>query len=147
MYSKRSNVANKTPETLKYANNIRERKRTLEGVITCNQRLANQRAQICIPKEVCKLRNKKTRRCSQFVKSSCYLLNQNLQNMSSSNSPEKQDPKLPSTIVNTSTQTGNVNLNLVVKRVQGQPQSVSSDSDIEVIPPEKLIPKAVRQRN
>ena len=62
--------------------------------------------------------------------------------MSSSNSPEKQDPKLPSTIVNTSTQTGNVNLNLFVNRIQGQPPSVSSDSDIEVIPPEKIIPKS-----
>ena len=44
LYSKRSNVANKTPKTLKYPNNNHERKRSLEGVITCNQRLAIQRA-------------------------------------------------------------------------------------------------------
>ena len=61
LYSKRSNVANETPKTLKYANNNREKKRSLEGVITCNQRLANQRAHICKPKEICKLRNKKIR--------------------------------------------------------------------------------------
>ena len=93
--------------------------------MTYNQRLANQRPHICIPKEICKLRNEKIRRCSQSVKST-YVFNQNStsnRNMSSSNSPEKQDPKPQYTIVNTSTQSGNVNLNLDVNRVQGQPPS------------------------
>ena len=53
-----------------------------------------------------------------------------------SNSPEKNDPPT-SAIVNTSTNLGNVNLNVVLNRLN-QPPSVSSDSDIEMIPPEKL---------
>ena len=53
-----------------------------------------------------------------------------------SNSPEKNDPPT-SAIVNTSTNLGNVNLNVVLNRLY-QPPSVSSDSDIEMIPPEKL---------
>ena len=39
VYSMRSNVAKKTPKTLKFANNNLEGKRSLEGVMTCNQRL------------------------------------------------------------------------------------------------------------
>ena len=53
-----------------------------------------------------------------------------------SNSPEKNDPPT-SALVNTSTNLGNVNLNVVLNRLN-QPPSVSSDSDIEMIPPEKL---------
>ena len=53
-----------------------------------------------------------------------------------SNSPEKNDPPT-SAIVNTSTNSGNVNLNVVLNR-PSQPPSISSDSDIEMIPPEKL---------
>ena len=53
-----------------------------------------------------------------------------------SNSPEKNDPPT-SAIVNTSTNLGNVNLNVVLNRLN-QPPSVSSDSDIKMIPPEKL---------
>ena len=53
-----------------------------------------------------------------------------------SNSPEKNDPPT-SAIVNTSTNLGNVYLNVVLNRLY-QPPSVSSDSDIEMIPPEKL---------
>ena len=143
LYAKRTIVTIEKSRKPKYANNNRERTRSLEGVVTCNRRLANQTADICIPKEMCKLQNKKIRRCSQSVKSS-YLFNQNStsnKNKSTKNSPEKQDPKPLSTIVNTSTQSGNVNLNLVVNRVQGQPPSLSSDSDIEVIPPEKVVPK------
>ena len=52
-----------------------------------------------------------------------------------SNSPENNDPPT-SAIVNTSTNSGNVNLNVVLNRLS-QPPSVSSDSDIEMIPPEK----------
>ena len=50
--------------------------------------------------------------------------------------PETNDP-LTSAIVNTSTNLGKVNLNVVLNRLN-QPPSVSSDSDIEMIPPEKL---------
>ena len=53
-----------------------------------------------------------------------------------SNSPEKNDPPT-SAIVNTSTNLGNINQNVVLNRLN-QPPSVSSDSDIEMIPPEKL---------
>ena len=53
-----------------------------------------------------------------------------------SNSPEKNDPPT-SAIVNTSTNLGKVNLNVVLNRLN-QPLSVNSDSDIEMIPPEKL---------
>ena len=53
-----------------------------------------------------------------------------------SNSPEKKDPPT-SAIVNTSTNSRNVNLNVVLNRLS-HPPSVSSDSDIEMIPPEKL---------
>ena len=53
-----------------------------------------------------------------------------------SNSPEKNDPPTLA-IVNTSTNSGNVNLNVVLNRLN-QPPSVTSDSDIEMIPPEKL---------
>ena len=62
------------------------------------------------------------------------LSNVNDKNMS--NLPEKNDPPI-SSIVNTSTNSGNVNLNVVLNRFN-QPPSVSSDSDIEMIPPEKL---------
>ena len=51
-------------------------------------------------------------------------------------SPVKNDPPT-SAIVNTSTNLENVNLNVVLNRLN-QPPSVSSDSDIEMIPPEKL---------
>ena len=61
--------------------------------------------------------------------------------MSSIDSPEKTDPKTPAAIVNTSTHSGNVNLNVVLNRVQNQPPSLSSGSDMEVIPPDKIIPK------
>ena len=53
-----------------------------------------------------------------------------------SNSPEKNDPPT-SAKVNMSTNLGNVNLNVVLNRLS-HPPSVSSDSDIEMIPPEKL---------
>ena len=61
------------------------------------------------------------------------------------NSPEKHD-QLTSAIVNTSTHSGDVNLNVVLNRLN-QPHSVSSvssDSDIELIPPEII---AQRQTN
>ena len=57
--------------------------------------------------------------------------------MSTANFPEKIDPKPPSTIESTSTQFGNSNLNVKLNRNQNQPQVLSSDSDIEFIPPEK----------
>ena len=52
------------------------------------------------------------------------------------NSPEKNDPPT-STIVNTSTNSGDVSPNVVLNRLK-QPPSVSSDSDIELIPSEKV---------
>ena len=61
-----------------------------------------------------------------------------------SNSPEKNDPPT-SAIVNTSTNSGNVNLNVVLNSL-GQPPSVSSDSDIEMIPPEKLDTKQTNSK-
>ena len=61
------------------------------------------------------------------------------------NSPEKSDSKTPSAIVKPSTHSGNVNLNAVLNRVN-QPPSLSSDSDIEVIPPDKVIPKTTSSK-
>ena len=61
-----------------------------------------------------------------------------------SNSPEKNDsPTLA--IVNKSTNSGNVNLNVVLNRLN-QPPGVSSDSDIEMIPPEKLDKKQTNSK-
>ena len=60
----------------------------------------------------------------------------NLNDKNMSNSPEKNDPPA-SAIVNTSTNSANVNLNVVLNHLNQSP-SVSSDSDNEVIPPEKL---------
>ena len=57
----------------------------------------------------------------------------------------KSDPKTLFAIVNTSTHSGNVNLNVVSNRVN-QPPSLSSDSDIEVIPPDKVIPKKTNSK-
>ena len=73
-----------------------------------------------------------------FVKLSCTLKEKMInKSRSSTNSPEKTDPKPPSANVNTSTHSGNVNLNVVLNRVQNQPPSLSSDSYIEIIPPDK----------
>ena len=63
------------------------------------------------------------------------------------NSLEKIDPKPPSTTANTSTQSGNVDLNVVLNGVQNQPPSLSSDSDIETIPQEKVVPKRNSSKN
>ena len=76
-----------------YANIHRERKRSLDGVLTCNRRLTNQNRDICIPAEIWKCRRKKIRRCSQCVNYSCKY--QNMNRMSNKNmriSPEKTDP-------------------------------------------------------
>ena len=142
MCSKKKVLSNEIQGKLECANSNRERKRSLEAVVTCNRRLANQNIYICIPKEICKLRSKKIRRCSKFVKSSCTLKEKIInKSMSSTNSPEKIDPIPPSAFVNTSTHSGNVNLNVELNRVQNQQPSLSSDSDIETIPPGKSIPK------
>ena len=61
-----------------------------------------------------------------------------------SNSPEKNDPPT-SAMVNTSTNSGNVNLNVVLNRLN-QPPSVSLDSDIEMIPPEKFDTKQTNSK-
>ena len=58
--------------------------------------------------------------------------------MSTFNLLEKPDKAKTSTIVNTSAQAGNVNLNVVLNRVKSQSPSLSSDSDIKVIPPENF---------
>ena len=65
--------------------------------------------------------------------------------MTSTNSPEKSDPKFPSAFVITSTHSRNVNLNVVLNRLN-QPPSLSSDSDLEVIPPDKVIPKPTHSK-
>ena len=140
-FSNESILSNKTQDKLEYANFNRECKRSLEGVAASNRQSANQRQEICIPKEMCKSRIQRNRRCSFSAKYS-YSLNQNhktVKIMSSTNSPEKIDPKPPST--NTYTQSGKVNLNVVLNRVQNRPPSLSSHSDIEIIPPEKVVPK------
>ena len=55
--------------------------------------------------------------------------------MSTYNSPEKFYAAKISTIVSTSTQTANMNLNVVLNHGLNQTPSVSRDSDTEVIPP------------
>ena len=60
------------------------------------------------------------------------------------NSPEENNPPT-SAIVNTSTNSGDVNLNVVLNRLN-QPPSVSSDSDIELIPPEKVAQKQTNSK-
>ena len=145
MYSKRNVVSNEIKRKVEHAHINRERTRSLEGVVTCNRRLANQFRDICIPAELCKLRSKEIRRCSQCVKSSC-LKEKIKKSMSSISSLEKTDRKTPSAIVNTSTHSGSVNLNLVLNRVN-QPPSLSSDSDIEVIPPETVFRKRLIRKS
>ena len=66
--------------------------------------------------------------------------------MSITTSPEKLDPK-HSTIVNTSIQSRNANLNLVLNRIQNQPPSLNSDLDIVVVPQEKFAPKTNSSKN
>ena len=94
------------------------------------------------------IRRKKFRRCSQYVNSSREI--QNLSNMSNKNminSPEKHDQPT-SAIVNTSTHSEDVNLNVVLNRLN-QPPSVSSvisDSDIELIPPEIIAQKQTNSK-
>ena len=60
---------------------------------------------------------------------------------STNNSPKKIDPKPSSAVVNNSTQSGNVNFNVVSNRVKNQPSSLSSDSDIEIFFPEEIVLK------
>ena len=66
--------------------------------------------------------------------------------MSNTNLPEKLDPK-HSTFVNTSTQSGNANLIVVINRIQNQPPSSNFDLDIAVAPPEKVAPKTKSSKN
>ena len=68
VYSNRKVVSNEIKRKVEYGNINRKITRSLEGVVTCNRRLANQNRDICIPAEICKLRSKKIRRCSQYVK-------------------------------------------------------------------------------
>ena len=68
----------------------------------------------------------------------------NLSNPKYTISPEKNDPPT-SAIVNTSTNLGNDNLFVVLNRLN-QPPSVSSDSDIEMIPPEKFDTKQTNSK-
>ena len=65
--------------------------------------------------------------------------------MSAMNSLEKSDPKTPYAIVETSTYSAKVNFNVVLNRLN-QPPSLSSDSDIEVIPPDTVIPKPTNSK-
>ena len=87
-------VSNENKRKAKYANIHREHTRSLEGVVTCNRRLANQNRDICIPAEICKCRNEKIRRCSQYVNSSCEIQDKSTNNMSL-NSPRKAIHELP----------------------------------------------------
>ena len=128
-----------------YTNIHREHKRSIEGKFTCNRRLTNQHRDICIPAETCKCRRKKIRRCSQYVNSSCKPSTMSkMSNKNMINSPEKNDPPT-SAIVNTSTNSGDVNLIVIFNRLN-QPPSVSSDSDIELIPPEKVAQKQTNSK-
>ena len=131
-----------------YANIHREHKRSTEGVFTCNRRLTNQHRDICILVEICKYQRKKIRRFSQYLNSSCKpSILSNMSNLNYKNmihSPERNDPPT-SAIVNTSTNSGDVSLNVVLNRLN-QPPSVSSDSDIELIPPEKLAKKETNSK-
>ena len=97
-------VSNGNKTKTEYAKIHSEHMRSLEGVSTCNRRLTNKNRDICIPAEICKYRNEKIRRCSQYVNSSssCTIQNRNLISMSSINSPEKSDQRT-SAFVNTST--------------------------------------------
>ena len=71
----------------------------------------------------------------------------NTSNKNTINSPEKHD-QLTSAIVNTSTHSGDVNLNVVLNRLNQPPilSSVSSDSDIELIPPEIIAQKQTNSK-
>ena len=91
--------------------------------------------------QITKQENQYVISCSQYVKSSCRLKETIKTSMSSINSPEKTDPKTRSAVVKTSTHFGKVKLNVVLNRVQNQPPSVSSDSDKEILPPDKIFPK------
>ena len=107
-------------------------------MFACNRRLTNQIQEICIPAEICKYQRKKFRHRSRYAISSRKIQDMNNMNSKNSiNSPEKHD-QITSAIVNTSTNSGDVNLNLVLNRLNQPPSlsSVSSDSDIELIPPE-----------
>ena len=141
-------ASNANIRTAEYANTHLESKRSLEGVFACNRRLTNQNQEICIPAEICKGRKKKFRRCSQYVNSSREIQNtSNLSNKNMINSPEKHD-QLTSAIVNTSTHSGDVNLNVVLNRLNQPPSvsSVSSDSDFELVPPEIIDQKQTNSK-
>ena len=114
-YSKKKVVSNETKTKAEYAKIHREHMRSLESVVACNRRLANRNRDICIPAEICKCRNEKIRRCSQYVKSSCDPKEKITKNMRSINSPAKSDSKTPFAVVNISTHSGNVNLYVVLK--------------------------------
>ena len=70
-----------------------------------------------------------------------------MSNKNTISSPEKHD-QLTSAIVNTSTHPGDVNLNVVLNRLNQPPSvsSVSSDSDIELIPPEIIAQKQTNSK-
>ena len=78
-----------------YANIHREHKRSIEGVLTCNRRLTNQRRDICI-REKCKYRRTRFRLCSHCLNYSCK--NKNLiindRNPSSSTNYNNKPPTL-----------------------------------------------------
>ena len=141
-------ASNGNMRTTEYANTHCESKRSLEGVFACNRRLTNQNQEICILAEICKRRRKKFRRCSQYVISSRYIqIMSNTSNKNTINSPEKHD-QLTSAIVNTSTHSGDVNLNVVLNQLNQPPilSSVSSDSDNELIPPEIIAQKQTNSK-
>ena len=54
-YPKRKVVSNEIKRVFENANIHREHTRTLEGVVTCNRRFANQNRDICIPAAICKI--------------------------------------------------------------------------------------------
>ena len=141
-------ASNENSRTSDYANTHSESTRSLEGVLSCNRRLTNQIEEICIPAEICKYQSRKFRHRSRYAISSRKLQDMNNMNSKNSvNSPDKQD-QITSAIVNTSTNSGDVNLNLVLNRLNQPPSlsSVSSDSDIELIPPEIIDRKQVNSK-
>ena len=101
-------------------------------------RTARQKRRICIPMDICKYSSTKVKRCCQSAKYSCsnnQKSKSSVFKMSTYKSPEKFYAAKTSTIISTSTQTANMNLNVVLNHGLNPIPSLSRDSDTEVIPP------------
>ena len=71
VHSRERVASNQNIEEFEYAKDRPNCERSQEGVVACNLRSANQKQDIYIPKDICKLRNKQNRRCSQSAKYNC----------------------------------------------------------------------------